>query len=58
MNQGGDGNESNACPVEPAGPWLERRSELRTLSRTVQNFWKTELHDDEALSRSHHPRPS
>jgi hypothetical protein len=21
MNQGGDGNEGNPCPVEPAGPW-------------------------------------
>ena len=38
MNQGGNGNESNHCPVEPAGPRSERRSALRTPSRTVQNF--------------------
>lgn len=44
MNQGGSGNESNACSAEPAGPWLERRSVLRTLSRTVQNFKQVASH--------------
>jgi hypothetical protein len=41
MNQGGGGD---ACPAEPAGPWLERRSVLRTLSRTVQNFKQVASH--------------
>jgi len=44
MNQGGEGNESSACPSELAGPWLERRSVLRTLSRTVQNFKQVASH--------------
>ena len=52
MNQGGDGNESSACPVEPAGPWLERRSVLRTLSRSVQNFKQVASHTISGVSHT------
>ncbi|KAH0839793.1 hypothetical protein J3R83DRAFT_738 [Lanmaoa asiatica] len=44
MSQGGGGNESAARSAEPTGPWLERTSVLRTLSRTVQNFKQVASH--------------
>lgn len=44
MNQGGGRNGSAAHPAEPVGPWLERTSVLRTLSRTVQNFKQVASH--------------
>lgn len=44
MNQGGGGNENATRPAEPGGPWLERTSVLRTLSRTVQNFKQAASH--------------
>ena len=58
MNQSGDGSESNPCPVETAGPWLERRSVLRTLSRTVQNFKQVASHTISGVSHASNSIPS
>ncbi|KAF8842661.1 hypothetical protein BDN67DRAFT_965319 [Paxillus ammoniavirescens] len=43
MNQGGSAEDA-ANNVEPAGPWLERTSVLRTLSRTMQSFKQAASH--------------
>lgn len=55
MNQVGVGHESSARPAEPTGPWLERTSVLRTLSRTVQNFKQVASH---TISGVAHASPS
>ncbi|KAG9317329.1 hypothetical protein JVU11DRAFT_1528 [Chiua virens] len=44
MSQGGGKDESATRPIDLVGPWLERTSVLRTLSRTVQNFKQVASH--------------
>ncbi|KAF8843120.1 hypothetical protein BDN67DRAFT_979080 [Paxillus ammoniavirescens] len=43
MNQGGSAEDA-ANSAESAGPWLERTSVLRTLSRTMQSFKQAASH--------------
>ena len=52
MNQGGGGDESTACSAESSGPWLERTSVLRTISRTVQNFKQVASHTISGVAHS------